>query len=78
MAIFAICIFGFAIVYEIIAITGIAKENKTIVITYLVLAVIGFIANIFYGIQTGLFTLLMIGLSGYYAYMLIKKDRTMA
>ena len=78
MGIFLTFLFSFAMIYEMIAIAGIKKENKTIVITYLVLSLIGFIGNLFYGMQTGILSLLVIVLSAYYAYMLVKKDRQMA
>ncbi|CAG2113018.1 unnamed protein product [Medioppia subpectinata] len=65
------------LILEIIALIGIIKENKTIVFVYAALGIIGTINNLVNGIITGLFSAVTVGLTAYYGYMIVKRDRGM-
>ncbi|CAG2115814.1 unnamed protein product [Medioppia subpectinata] len=66
-----------ALIFEIIVLIGIIKENKTIVFVYLVLGIIGTIQNMMYGVAAGLLSTVMVALTAYFAYMIVKRDRQM-
>ncbi|CAG2172269.1 unnamed protein product [Oppiella nova] len=55
---------------------GIVRENKTIVFVYLVLGVIGIVFNLFIQpMSTNILSIIVVSLTAYFAYMIVKKDR---
>ncbi|CAG2121169.1 unnamed protein product [Medioppia subpectinata] len=65
------------LILEIIGLIGIIKENKTTVFVYAALGIIGTINNLVNGIMTGLFSAVTVGLTAYYGYMIVKRERGM-
>ncbi|CAG2175076.1 unnamed protein product [Oppiella nova] len=63
-------------VFEVIVLIGIVRENKTIVFVYLVLGVIGIVHNLFaQPMATNILSIIVVSLTAYFAYMIVKKDR---
>jgi uncharacterized membrane protein len=68
--------FAVSLVFQIIGLIGIIKENKCIVITITVFSAIGVIADFINGdIGLAKFSLGFTILTGIYAYMIVKKKR---
>jgi hypothetical protein len=70
------CFIAFALVFEIIGLVGIIKENQCIVTTFFVLSILGVIGNLKYGIDYGLFAFGVSILTGVYAYKIYKIRET--
>ncbi|CAG2172455.1 unnamed protein product [Oppiella nova] len=63
-------------VFEVIVIIGIVREDKTVVFVYLVLGVIGIVYNLFVQpMPTNILSIIVVSLTAYFAYMIVKKDR---
>ncbi len=69
-----IIIFAISLVFSIIGLIGVIKENKCIVITITVLSAIGVIIHLIKGdIGSTIVSLAVTVLTGIYAYMIMKK-----
>ncbi len=67
-------LFAVSLVFEIIGLIGIIKENKCIVITITISSAIGVIAHFIKGdISLAIVSLAITVLTGIYAYMIVKK-----
>jgi len=65
------------LILKIIGLIGVIKENKYIIITMTVLSAIEFIGYITQGyVRLGIISILIAILTGYYGYMIIKKEKT--
>ncbi len=74
----AIIIFAFSLVFAIIGLIGVIKENKCIVITITVLSAIGVIAHFVKGdFGSAIVSLAITVLTGIYAYMIMKKKNNL-
>ncbi|CAG2176629.1 unnamed protein product [Oppiella nova] len=63
-------------VFEAILIFGVVRENKTIVFVYLVLGVFGIVHNLFaQPMATNILSIIVVSLTAYFTYMIVKKDR---
>ncbi|CAG2180044.1 unnamed protein product [Oppiella nova] len=63
-------------VFEVIVLIGIVRENKNIVFVYLVFGVIGIVRNLFVlPMFINIPTIIVVSLTAYFAYMIVKKDR---
>ena len=65
---------SFGLIYELIAIVGIAKENRVIVYVYLVFSIISIIIDIYHGHQIGMLYFIAISLTAFYAFMISRRD----
>jgi hypothetical protein len=72
----AIIIFAFTLVFAIIGLIGVIKENKCIVITITVFSAIGVIGHFIKGdIGSAIVILAITVLTAIYAYMIVKKKK---
>ncbi len=72
----AIIIFAVTLVFAIIGLIGVIKENKCIVITITVFSALGVITHFIKGdIGSAIGSLAVTVLTGIYAYMIVKKSR---
>ncbi len=72
----AIIIFAVSLVFAIIGLIGVIKENTCIVIAMTVFSALGVIAHFIKGdIGSAIVSLAMTVLTGIYAYMIVEKKR---
>jgi hypothetical protein len=72
----AIIIFAFSLVFAIIGLIGVIKENKCIVITITVFSAIGVVGHFIEGdIGSAIVSLAITVLLGIYAHMIVEKKR---
>jgi hypothetical protein len=74
----AIIIFAFSLVFAIIGLIGVIKENKCIVITITVFSAIGVITHFVKGdFGSAIVSLAITVLTGIFAYMIMKKKNNL-
>jgi len=70
-----ILVYVLIILFKIIGLIAIIKENKSIVYTFLVLSILALIGNMIRdGMDFGILDIVIVLLTGYYAYMINKND----
>jgi uncharacterized membrane protein YjjP (DUF1212 family) len=74
--IFGLVITAGSFVIQVIGLVGVIKENRCVVITITVLSAIGVVCSfISGGIGGGILGVLVTGLMGFYAYLIVQKEK---
>lgn len=70
--IFGLVITAGSFVIQVIGLVGVIKENRCVVITITVLSAIGVVCSFISG---GILGVLVTGLMGFYAYLIVQKEK---
>jgi hypothetical protein len=70
--IFGLVITAGSLVIQVIGLVGVIKENRCVVITITVLSAIGVVCSFISG---GILGVLVTGLMGFYAYLIVQKEK---